>query len=147
MTSESMKSPISPNESSHHAKDGDADRILMRNMGIPDDVPKPPRSDAAFVSALREELSQRRKKSAWRVQLSSWGPAFACAMALAWWVYPADKSPPASATISDVVASATSDEHTENLFRESMDVLDEEDIWLESLDDESLLAFHDSLER
>ena len=147
MTSESMKPPISPNESSHHPNDAEAERILMKDMGIPDAVPEPPRSDAAFISALRAELSQRRNKSAWRVQLSSWGPAFACAMALAWWVYPADKSSPASATISDVVASAISDEHTENLFRESMDVLDEEDIWLESLDDESLLAFHDSLER
>jgi hypothetical protein len=139
--------PDAMDASASSANENAAERLLMAKMGVPDALPQPTRSDAAFVSALREELSSRRAKSAWRVQLAALGPALAGAAALAFWMYPAQPKESLSVPNESIVASAISSEHAESLFQESMAVLDEEDLWLDSLDDESLLAFHDSLER
>lgn len=146
-TREPTPKSVLPDASAPSANERAAERLLMEKMGVPDGLPMPVRSDAAFVSALREELSQRRAKSAWGAQLAAWGPALASAAALAWWVFPAQPIESVSAPNANIVASAISAEQAESLLQESMDVLDEEDLWLDSLDDESLLAFHDSLER
>lgn len=123
------------------------DGNLAEHLDIVSALSPPPRSDAAFVAAVRSEVSIRREKLIRRSRFGVWLPSLASAAALTWWVVPLTNIPPSAAPISQAVTQMTAKIHVDNLLQESMDVIDEEDLWLDNLDDESLLALHDSLER